>query len=181
MYNKNNRLIKLYKRAWNKIGVSTPLEYDCGKLCDKKCCCGTETDGMLLFPGEEFLYQHIESSWYKIKESNITLPGGYKISYLICNGICPREYRPLSCRIFPVIPYINEFNRVDFKPDIRSFGTCPIVFDSEKHSINENFIDKLYMSFLPLLRERVVLEFIESLTYQYDEAAALLEKLIPIN
>jgi len=179
MYNKENRLIKLYKKAWNIIGESTPLEYDCGKLCDKKCCCGTETDGMLLFPGEELLYQSMENSWYNIKESNIILPGGYKISYLVCNGTCPRECRPLSCRIYPVIPYINESGRVEFRPDIRSLGTCPIIFDSEKHAISEAFIDKLYLSFSSLLKEKAVIEFIEVLTYQYDETAALLEKLIP--
>ena len=33
----------------------TPLDFDCGKLCDGKCCKGTDDTGMILFPGEENL------------------------------------------------------------------------------------------------------------------------------
>jgi len=163
-----------------KIGENTPLEYDCGILCDKKCCFGTETDGMLLFPGEEFLYQNIDGNLCIIKESNIVLPSGYKISYLVCKGTCTREYRPLSCRIYPVIPYINQSGRVDFRPDLRSLGTCPIVYNADKYVISEEFIDKLYLSFSPLLKEKIIVVFIEILTYQLDEASELLWKLIPM-
>ena len=71
----------------------TPLKSDCGRLCGGACCQPSteETQGMLLFPGEEALYAGLD---------------GYRVldcaegKLLICAGHCRREERPLSCRIF---------------------------------------------------------------------------------
>lgn len=273
-----NKYIRLYKKSWNKIGDSTPLSYDCGVLCDKKCCCGTDSDGMLLFPFEEFMYQDIQSiesnrfnlkgnsrfnkkgsnrlsfvdscrstvngnnrlsltdsnqfdsksndqfsfkdrhnsiakdnnrfglkgsnrlnlednnrlsltdsnqfdskdsNWFNIIDSNISLSNGYKIKYLTCSGHCLREYRPLSCRIFPVIPYINELGRMEFRLDLRSLRTCPIAYKSDEYVIDESFIENLYLAFPPLLKDKQVVEFIEILSHQYDEMAEIIEKFTP--
>lgn len=172
-----NRNIRLYKKAWLRSGEGGPLSYDCGSLCDRKCCSGTESDGMLLFPGEEYLYLSIKNNWFGIKDSDLCLSDGYKIKYLVCNGSCPREYRPLSCRIFPLIPYINEFGRMDFRLDLRSLGICPIVFSPNEHMISESFIEKLYLTFPPLLKKKAVVEFIEILSRQYDEMAVFLNRI----
>lgn len=230
MHRHKNKYIRLYKKVWNKIGDGTPLSYDCGVLCNKKCCCGTDSDGMLLFPFEEFMYQDIQSiesnrfnlkgnsrfnkkdsdrlsfvdscrstvngnnrlsltdsvqfdskdsNWFNIIDSNISLSNGYKIKYLTCSGHCPREYRPLSCRIFPVIPYINELGRMEFRLDLRSLRTCPIAYKSDEYTIDESFIENLYLAFPPLLKDKQVVEFIEILSHQYDEMAEIIEKFTP--
>ncbi len=53
---------------------------------------------MLLFPGEEAYY--INKDGYQIKQADGAL-------LLICSGTCRREDRPLSCRIFPLLPLVR--------------------------------------------------------------------------
>lgn len=43
----------LYKRAYRLMENSTPLKFDCGMLCNSKCCTGDSRAGMSLFHGEE--------------------------------------------------------------------------------------------------------------------------------
>jgi hypothetical protein len=172
----NEKMIKLYTRVWKKLDKITPLPIDCGKLCDKKCCCGSDQDGMLLFPGEELMYQNMDSDWFLIKDSNITLSNGYTVKLLVCRGECPREKRPLSCRIFPVVPYINSDEYAEFRLDLRSLGICPIVFNPQENPVDEKFIETLYSAFPPLLRDMRIVEFIEILSQQYDDTASFLSK-----
>lgn len=167
---------KLYKKIAKRLYKSTPLLGDCGKLCDKKCCSGTEKDGMLLFPGEEYLYR--DKPWCYIKDTSIVLSGGYIIKLLVCKGTCPRKERPLSCRIFPVTPYINEFGRVDFRLDPRSFAICPITQKPDEYPLESKFINNLYKTFPPLLKDEKVVEFIEILSNQYDETVNIFLKFI---
>lgn len=171
------KYVKLYTKAWKRLESPTPLMGDCGILCDKKCCSGTEHDGMLLFPGEEHLYEQLESDWFQIKDSSIELSDGYRIRFLVCRGECPREFRPLSCRIFPLIPYLNDYGRVEFRLDLRSLGICPVVYNPRENPVEDEFIEALYAAFPPLLKDEAVVEFIEILSRQYDETAELLERL----
>jgi hypothetical protein len=171
-----DKYAKLYRKVWSKLDAVTPLMGDCGTLCGKKCCSGTDQDGMLLFPGEEFLYEDMDNGWFQITDSNIMLSGGYRIRLLVCKGKCPREIRPLSCRIFPIIPYINSDGRVEFRLDLRSLGICPVVYSPVENPVEEEFIEALYHAFPPLLSDDAVIEFIEMLSRQYDETAAFLSK-----
>ncbi len=176
MHKPEGKYIKLYTKAWKKLDEPTPLMGDCGSLCDKKCCSGTDHDGMLLFPGEEHLYETIGGEWFQIKDSNIALSDGYMIKLLVCRGECPREFRPLSCRIFPLIPHINENGRAEFRLDLRSLGICPVVFNPRENPVEEEFIEALYTAFPPLLKDDAIVEFIEILSRQYDETADFLKK-----
>ncbi len=176
MSTSKTKYARLYTKVWNKLDTFTPLMGDCGRLCDKKCCSGTDHDGMLLFPGEEFLYEDIGGDWFHITDSNIVLSDGYKIKLLVCRGECPRENRPLSCRIFPIIPYMNDEGRVEFRLDLRSLGICPVVFNPLENPVEEDFIEALYRAFPPLLKDDAIVEFIEMLSRQYDETAAFLSK-----
>ncbi len=167
---------KLYEKVWNKLRQTPPLSGDCGKLCDKKCCSGTEGDGMLLFPYEEVLYTEKDKSWFHLMDSNTILSNGKRIKLLVCNGDCPREFRPLSCRIFPLTPYMNSLGRVEFMLDLRGLGICPLVFNPTNNPLKESFVDKVYHAFPPLLKEDCVVEFIKILSEQYDDSVVFLEK-----
>jgi len=164
---------KLYNNFRKRFGSATPLQTDCGRLCNEKCCDGTENVGMLLFPGEEHLYT--DKDWCTLKDTGIVLSDGYVVKLLVCSGKCPRDERPLSCRIFPVIPYINESGRADFRLDPRSFRICPITQNPDKYPVDEDFIDRLYKAFPPLLKDERVVEFIEILSDQYDELMEVFE------
>jgi hypothetical protein len=61
---KDEVILKCYKILENE----TPLNFDCGKICDGKCCKGNENTGMLLFPGEETLID--ENIKIKISQKN---------------------------------------------------------------------------------------------------------------
>jgi Fe-S-cluster containining protein len=171
-----DKYIKLYTDAWKKLEDSTPLSSDCGELCGKKCCSGSDSDGMLLFPGEEYLYQNIDNSWFRVQNSDTVLPNGYQIKLLVCKGCCPRHKRPLSCRIFPFIPYINNKQWMELRYDLRGFRICPVVFNPMENPVNENFIENLYEAFAPLVNDENIVEFIEILSCQYDDIADFLSR-----
>ena len=125
---KEEVILKCYKILENE----TPLVFDCGKICNGKCCKGDENTGMILFPGEENL---IDSN-IKIKISQ----NGEKIA--VCNGSCDRNKRPLSCRIYPFFPLIKEFKgrrRVKIIFDLRA--DCPLIND--EYEYNKEFLRRL--------------------------------------
>ncbi len=102
------------KSCYSALGGYTPLEFDCGKLCDGFCCKGGEGLGMLLFPGEEMLID----PEIKVIEDNC----GRKVA--VCGGTCDRNKRPLSCRIYPLFPMVNE-GEIETAFDVRA--NCPLV------------------------------------------------------
>lgn len=102
------------KSCYSVLGLLTPLEFDCGRLCEGRCCKGGEGVGMLLFPGEELLIDP--------NISVITNECGDKVA--VCNGICDRKKRPLSCRIYPIFPIIKD-EGIETEFDVRA--NCPLV------------------------------------------------------
>ena len=109
---------KLYKKAFSILGDLTPLKADCGTLCGGLCCKGDSTTGMLLFPHEESSLRVISTQM------------GDRLA--VCNGSCNRAERPLSCRIFPFFPTVDEKGRVFVEKDLRAFRTCPLLMHSEE-------------------------------------------------
>ena len=107
----------------------TPLSFDCGKICNGKCCKGDNKTGMVLFPGEE-----------KILDKNINVINddeGFKIA--VCGGVCNRNYRPLSCRIYPLFPVIkNENGREYIQVEIDPRADCPLCLG--EYEFKKNFI-----------------------------------------
>ena len=111
---------------------ATPLKGDCGRVCGAACCQSDEDGqgGMLLFPGEETLYSSLPEGW-RIVPDNAVIPGG---RLLICDGRCEREKRPLSCRLFPLLP-----TRTGAKMDRRAWAVCPLM-ESGKRGLNPDFV-----------------------------------------
>jgi hypothetical protein len=113
---------ELIYEAYRIIGELTPIKNaDCGRLCDKGCCKGDKA-GMLLFPGEENIFEGILG--FCVEEIEYMENNGIKL--LLCDGECERAIRPLACRIFPVAPLVGEDGRIDAVPDIRGRRICPI-------------------------------------------------------
>ena len=96
----------------------TPLESDCGELCAARCCRSLEGEetGMLLFPGEEERYQHMEG-WKVLS--------GSAGNVVVCPGRCNRNERPLSCRIFPLLPVVRK-GEIRAAMDQRASAVCPL-------------------------------------------------------
>lgn len=98
----------------------TPLKTDCGRVCGAACCAPDETGkgGMLLFPGEEKLYDVLPEG-FEILPDDSVIPEG---KLLVCKGRCDREMRPLSCMFFPLRPTF----RGDVRMDRRGLYVCPL-------------------------------------------------------
>ncbi len=111
-------------KARELLNVLTPLKCDCGTYCGGACCQSDNADesGMLLFPGEEELYS--SSTWARIVPAG--LPAQYDALMLVCSGRCPRDERPLACRLFPIAPHM-EADGFKAVPDRRAFAVCPLM------------------------------------------------------
>jgi len=104
----NLSVVEQWIYCYQILEDSTPLANDCGVYCSAKCCSGGPNEGMLLFPGEEHIYETMDVEdidEFTIKSSNIALPSTQlEVKFLICKGTCNRKLRPMSCRIFPLLP-----------------------------------------------------------------------------
>lgn len=111
------------KSCYDVMKRLTPLHYDCGKLCNGKCCGGDDNTGMILFPGEE----NFIDDTINIKECE----NGLKVA--VCNGSCDRRKRPLSCRIFPLFPSIKEDEGGEYvEIEFDSRADCPLLEGNDK-------------------------------------------------
>ena len=119
--------------ARDLLETVTPLKSDCGRACGGACCQPDEDGpgGMLLFPGEEALYEILPEG-FSIREDDAVLPG---LKLLTCDGVCERKNRPLSCRLFPMLP-----TRTGAKMDRRAWAVCPLM-ESGKRGLNPAFVD----------------------------------------
>lgn len=119
-------------RAYALLEEVTPLATDCGQVCDGRCCEMTaESQGMLLFPGEETL----------ARDKGFTLlpaDGGHTL--LVCEGHCDRAYRPLACRLFPLFPLVEEDGRVRAVYDPRGYRLCPLVRECAHVPLERGFV-----------------------------------------
>ena len=113
----------LLESCYSLLRNVTPLDTDCGKICDGKCCKGDDKTGMMLFPGEENL---IDSDMEIIVNEN-----GDK--FAVCNGSCDRKKRPLACRIYPLFPAIKYNNGIEYiEPVFDSRADCPLLMGDYK-------------------------------------------------
>jgi hypothetical protein len=158
----NNNLTELIYNAYAVIGRRTPIRADCGKLCGKACCKSDKSDdadkaGMLLFPGEEYIYKNYENvSGFRFRIEEIEYMDVPGIKLLICEGRCSRNLRPLSCRIFPVAPDIGDGGTIGIQADIRGRRICPI-WDLEY--VDKSFTAKVEKAFALLAENDEMLSF----------------------
>ncbi|MBQ8002594.1 MAG: hypothetical protein IJ297_04040 [Clostridia bacterium] len=120
------RPIEFYNQIYSVLGSHTPLKGDCGKACNKACCEGDKDgDGMYLFPFEEEMYASLPD-WASISETDFEYDKGKYAPLFSCDGVCDRTLRPLSCRIFPLTPYIATDGVLEVIVDPRANGMCPL-------------------------------------------------------
>lgn len=101
----------------------TPLKTDCGRLCGGACCEGDEETGMLLFPGEDALYE--SCSFARVIPADFAL-GGEDVKLFVCAGRCERDNRPLACRLFPLFLTFKDDGTTKLRIDRRAKSVCPL-------------------------------------------------------
>lgn len=152
---------KMYNKIFDLLGEETPLNVDCGVLCGRACCKGDDNTGMLLFPYEE--------TTLGVKSTE----NGDRLA--ICNGRCEREERPLSCRIFPFFPTIDEKGRIYVEKDFRGSRLCPLIEHSDEIIFNPRFFKVIKKVGKMLSKDENCREFLYEQTAQIDSFAEFFE------
>lgn len=143
----------------------TPLKTDCGRLCADACCQGDEATGMLLFPGEEALYEGC--TFADVTPLSYSL-GDTPAKLLVCKGHCERDNRPLACRLFPLFLKFKEDGTTKLRMDVRAKSVCPLT-DYGIRSLDPEFKQAARAAYDLLLEDETCAAYLRAL----DEAFSL--------
>lgn len=158
-----------YDRLYKMLENVTPLSVDCGQLCDGACCAVTdEITGMYLFPGESVMYNPMPK-WGKIYDIDFTYDGGKSVDLFTCTGECDRKLRPLSCRIFPLVPYARRGEDLKIIMDVRGRGMCPLATAMKIEDLSPLFVEKVTEAMKLCMCVRETREFIYALSENLTE------------
>lgn len=162
---------KFYSQAYKMLNNITPIPVDCGELCNKACCSDTfnEADneaGMYLYPGEEVMFENVKG--FKILNSDFKYENGFA-KLVVCTEPCKRENRPLSCRIFPLIPYKKENSPITTLIDPRAKRMCPLAKTFKMDDFDLGFVQSVSYIFRVLIKESHVRNFVIEQSYLLDE------------
>lgn len=164
-----------YRKLYKMLEDVTPLTVDCGKLCDNACCVVTdEVTGMYLFPGERVMYNPMPS-WGEIQDIDFTYGGGKSVDFFTCSGKCDRTLRPLSCRIFPLVPYAKRGGELQILMDVRGRGMCPLATAMKIEDLSPLFVERVTKAMKLCMLNEQTREFIYSLSESIDEITKMEE------
>lgn len=151
--------------AREKLNQATPLKRDCGRICGARCCRSLEGEetGMLLFPGEADAYAG-KPGW-KVRR---TARG----DLLLCSGTCDRAERPLSCRLFPLLPLIGDDGEIRVATDQRARAVCPLTRQGI-NAMDPAFVDAVREAGVILARSDEQAMFLEMLEEEQRELKQL--------
>jgi len=152
------------RQARELLADLTPLRTDCGLTCGGACCQSLpgETTGMLLFPGEEAYYEGLPS--YRMLQTE-------QGTLLVCPGRCERADRPLSCRLFPLLPLLRE-DGIKVATDQRARAVCPLAKQG-KDALRPEFVAAVRQIGRLLAEDEEQRAFLLRLTEQQDELKRL--------
>lgn len=155
----------LYGKAYRELEVLTPLKFDCGMLCNGKCCTGDSDAGMCLYPGEEVMLEK-HGGFLALRKEGLL---GKDVLFASCEGTCDRKYRPLACRIFPYAPYFDGDGRLSIIEDSRAKYLCPLLMESFEFEVDRLFVRKVRDVFRFLVRDDEIRDHVQKLSHIMEE------------
>ncbi len=161
----------IYLQLYRMFDNNTPIAADCGRLCDAACCKGDDS-GMFLFPGEAAVYKLLKPDGFRIEMSDLSYNDGglmRRTPILFCDGHCDRFMRPLSCRIFPLTPILNENDHIEIITDPRAKRVCPLAATLRFDEYDEAFRKAVSKAFIMLNKNRHVHAFLREYTDYINE------------
>lgn len=156
----------------------TPLKSNCGRICGAACCQPDESgeNGMLLFPYEDELYKKpVEGFPFHLADDDTLFKGGKR---LVCEGECPREHRPLACRMFPLRVHLQaddagEHVHAVAELDPRAWCVCPLLEQGGLRAMSLAFIEAVQAAGERLARNTTMLEALYNEQRLLDEMRRL--------
>jgi hypothetical protein len=123
---------------------------------------------MYLFPGEEVMYSAEESwcsiEWHAVSEREFAPAWDgivERIAFLVCDGTCPRESRPLACRLFPLAAVVEPRSdggvNVDVQLDVDAAFICPLARYARKDQLDVSFVEAAKEVYERLCADPVIL------------------------
>ena len=167
---------EFYTYLYKKLNKRTPQLFDCGSLCGNICCKDDEDDkmGMYLFPHEEEMLKDIDT--FSFEDSDFEYDGK-KCKIVYCKPFCERKFRPLSCRIFPLFPYITTSGDLKVIVDPRARGICPL-YKLEITEFSSKFRRGVKHVGIELMKNLETCEFLFELSRLIDDEVESILKLI---
>ncbi|HBC93438.1 MAG TPA: hypothetical protein DCZ10_11245 [Pelotomaculum sp.] len=155
-----------WKRIYRLLENVTPLAADCGKICSAACCSEWEQGvGMYLLPGEEVMFSKNEEwlCWqeHSTEEYEFCPSWTGSVSFVSCNGACPRDKRPFACRTFPVVPYLTPDGNLEMRFDRAASLLCPLVKAGDLGLLERRFLARARLAWEELLHEPLIRDDVE--------------------
>lgn len=160
--------------------LDTPaFEGNCGELCGSLCCKEYEPGvGMYLLPGEECMFTGREPwlTWKYQLAGKHDFPPEWKglVQFVMCRGTCPRDRRPIQCRTFPLMPYLDESGKnLTMRLDsLTGSLICPLVREPEKHVVRPEFEARALEAWQILLKDPLIRLDVAAQSRRLDEDMA---------
>lgn len=142
--------------------------YDCSTLCKKSAddepyCCTPEHAVPYLYKSEYELYSSRSDLWTVWKPTNTyekklkSTQEDENTVFCVCKGakFCERENRSVSCRTFPLEPYLDKRGVFIGLVFMREFSEgCPLT--KKPKDIRQEFIDSHFLFWEKLLSRRPI-------------------------
>ena len=122
---------------------------------------------MLLFPGEAEAYAGRDG--WRIRRASLG-------EMVICPGQCDRAERPLSCRLFPLLPLPREDGTVRVVTDMRAKAVCPLARQG-KSAMDPAFIEAVRTAGEILMKDEEQAAFLQLLAEEQEEMKKLKKML----
>lgn len=165
------------KRTWQAVyrllDRVSPVDYDCGELCGCACCTCEELPpdaedfsmGMYLMPGEEKLFTMKEDwlIWTRERAEDYEFPDSWKgsVFFVRCKTppSCPRHMRPLQCRTYPLMPFIDENEELRLILSCAETPyICPLISDEIR--LEKRFCQATYTVWKRLIKDPLIYDMI---------------------
>ena len=176
--------VNKWKAVYRPLDMVNTEPYDCGELCGAACCVcqgcsGTfdkDTDaevdmsdlGIYLFPGEHLLLKEpeIDTGWLEWSTQDpreLGFPESWTepVYFVKCKTppVCPRKWRPLQCRTFPLKPVFGDNDVLELIWNDEELPyECPII--EENRPIHDDFYKATYTAWTHLLRDPRIFDLI---------------------
>lgn len=144
----------MYRFLYHLFDGVTPIYEDCGSICSAACCKGDNKTGMLLFPNEQTTLNVIEKNGVRLA---------------VCSGSCQREDRPLSCRIFPFFPAVDNNGELIVSVDSRAFNVCPLARNHNEVRFSPLFIRHVKIAGQIMIKDPECRKFIEEISKEIED------------